>query len=298
MDEARDEARDAAIHAARMAAARYGLAPLRSAAPGRLGHQLAHGAGSSIEFMDHRPYQPGDDIRRIDWSAYARTDRLIVKLYRQEVTPHLDLCLDTSRSMDATPAKSAAALGLGAAFMEIAAASGFSATLWQAGERLEPLHTGSRGEAPWWRDVRFEGERPLPELLQRASPPWRPRGVRVLISDLLQPVDPGTLLHPLAEGGSRLLLVQLWAHEDLDPPEHGNVRLVDAETGEVRELFLDEAERQRYRRRVQGHHARWSEACRRLGASLVWWEAESLLEEWTLDELVTAGVLSAPFIHA
>ena len=37
--------------------------------------------GESMEFMDHREYQPGDDLRRLDWAAYARSDKMIVKLY-------------------------------------------------------------------------------------------------------------------------------------------------------------------------------------------------------------------------
>ena len=49
--------------------------------------------------MDHREYQPGDDLRRLDWAAYARSDKMIVKLYRQEVCPHLDVVIDGSRSM-------------------------------------------------------------------------------------------------------------------------------------------------------------------------------------------------------
>ena len=67
---------------------------------GLLGGTLSQRAGSSLEFRDHRAYEPGDDLRHIDWNAYARTDQLTIKLFREEVTPHLDVVIDTSRSMD------------------------------------------------------------------------------------------------------------------------------------------------------------------------------------------------------
>jgi len=78
---------------------RYALSVPHNAPFGTTGSQMANRPGSSLEFMDHREYQPGDDLRRIDWSAFARSDRLTVKLYREEVCPHLDVLIDGSRSM-------------------------------------------------------------------------------------------------------------------------------------------------------------------------------------------------------
>ena len=79
---------------------RYALQIPQVAASGIVGSRLGRRAGSSIDFQDYREYQPGDDLRFIDWGIYARTDRLSIKLFREEVTPHLDLVLDGSRSMN------------------------------------------------------------------------------------------------------------------------------------------------------------------------------------------------------
>src|SRR5213595_2519848 len=89
--------------------ARYTLRIPQTAASGLTGSRLGRRVGSSIDFQDYREYQPGDDLRFIDWGIYARTDRLNIKLFREEVTPHLDLLIDGSRSMslDAKPAASA-----------------------------------------------------------------------------------------------------------------------------------------------------------------------------------------------
>lgn len=55
--------------------------------------------GVSVEFAQHRPYVPGDDIRHLDWKVYARTDKLQVKQYQQETTLDLILLVDSSGSM-------------------------------------------------------------------------------------------------------------------------------------------------------------------------------------------------------
>src|SRR5215471_3607179 len=79
---------------------RYALQIPQVAASGLIGSRLGRRAGTSIDFQDYREYQPGDDLRFIDWGIYARTDRLSIKLFREEVTQHLVLLLDGSRSMN------------------------------------------------------------------------------------------------------------------------------------------------------------------------------------------------------
>jgi uncharacterized protein (DUF58 family) len=56
--------------------------------------------GQSLEFAEHRAYQPGDDLRRIDWRLYGRTDRFYLKTYEAETNADLRIALDISRSMD------------------------------------------------------------------------------------------------------------------------------------------------------------------------------------------------------
>ena len=61
-------------------------------------HKSPH-RGFSVEFSEHREYTPGDEIRHLDWRAYARSDRYYVKLYEQETNLRATLVLDTSGSM-------------------------------------------------------------------------------------------------------------------------------------------------------------------------------------------------------
>ena len=66
---------------------------------GRDGDQLGRGTGASLEFQDRRSYVAGDDLRHLDWRAYARTDQLMLRLYREEILPHVEIVVDASRSM-------------------------------------------------------------------------------------------------------------------------------------------------------------------------------------------------------
>src|SRR3954469_25616572 len=114
---------------------RYALQIPQVAASGQVGSRLGRRAGSSIDFQDYREYQPGDDLRFIDWGIYARTDRLSIKLFREEVTPHLDLVLDGSHSMNLEgTAKAAGAAKLAALLATAAANSQCSQAVWFSGE--------------------------------------------------------------------------------------------------------------------------------------------------------------------
>ena len=71
--------------------------------------------GLSAEFSDFREYMPGDDLRRMDWNAYARLDKLYIREYMEEKEAIVSVLLDTSASMDyGTPSKAELAVDLAA----------------------------------------------------------------------------------------------------------------------------------------------------------------------------------------
>ncbi|MFO0928275.1 MAG: DUF58 domain-containing protein [Gemmataceae bacterium] len=221
----------------------------------------------------------------MDWNAYARTDQLTVKLYREEVTPHLDVVVDASRSMDLEGSrKAAAAVALAAFFATAGARAGYSHALWQLADACRPVLAGNRPPA-LWDGLAFDHRGgPVAGL-----PPWRPRGTRVLISDLFWLGEPLALVRPFAERAAAAVVVQLLAAADVDPPEGESVRLVDAETDEVREIHVDALVARQYRDALARHQDSWSRACRQCGAVFVTVVAETLLAGWDLAPLVAAG---------
>ncbi|MBN1918361.1 MAG: DUF58 domain-containing protein [Verrucomicrobia bacterium] len=270
---------------------RYALSVPPNAPFGASGGHLSNRPGSSLEFMDHREYQPGDDLRRIDWSAYARSDRLTVKLYREEVSPHLDILIDGSRSMalDETD-KARATLGLAAMFAAAASNAGYSHCGWLARGGCEKIGNGTDRPSVW-EGIEFDHRDNVTESFRRLSPAWRPRAIRVFLSDLFWLDDPLHTLQRLAEGASAVVVVQVVAKADAEPPERGNIRLVDSESDEMMEVFLDAVAQKRYREAFARHQENWHRGCRQVGALMTTLVAEDVLGGWQLDALVAAEVL-------
>ncbi len=274
-----------------LAARRFALAAPRFGPANRTGPALGARPGSSLEFRDYRGYEPGDDLRHVDWNAFARSDQLSVKLFREEVAPHLDLLIDGSRSMALDgSAKAHATLALAGFFATAAANAGASHAGWLLAADAVPLGDQQRRPAEW-EAVRFEYRTAPVPALTHAAARWRPRGVRVLLSDLLWNADPGHAVRLLADRAASAVVVQVLAAADAAPPIGGAVRLLDSETDEVREVRIDGGAIARYREnltRLQGH---WHDACRATGAVFATVVAEDLLRDWRLDALVAAGVL-------
>ena len=275
------------------AGARFEIAAPQRPPQGAAGAHMGRLAGSSLEFKDHREYQAGDDLRHIDWSAYARSDRLIVKLYREEVSPHVDLLLDASRSMAlAGTAKARAALGLSAALASAAASAGFSHRLWLTGQGCQEAPNGAERPSAW-EGIDLDAAESPEESLHRLPPRWRPQGIRILLSDLLWLGDPMATLARLSDQASAVFVVQILAEEDADPGLRGNLRLADCESGEEEEIFVDAVVERRYRDTLAAHQQNWSRACRQVGASMITLIAEELVQNWDLAPLVHAEALRA-----
>jgi uncharacterized protein (DUF58 family) len=266
---------------------RYALGVPRQAPIGVAGTTLAARAGSSLEFKDHRDYQPGDDVRHLDWGAYARSDQLVVKLFREEVTPHLDLVLDASRSMDLEDTrKGEAALALTGFLVAAAGNAGYSHSAWRLAAECRPVGNGTKGPS-LWEELSFDHVGPPGAL----TPQWRPRGLRVLVSDLLWLGEPLSVLRPLADRAATTVVIQVLARADVEVPVGQSFRLVDSETDEVREIHIDAGTARRYREALARHQENWQRACRQVGGVFTSVVAEELLREWRLNDLVAADVL-------
>ncbi len=231
--------------------------PLKLGLRGSSGNVAGSGAGSSIDFQDHRPYVPGDDPRHIDWQAYARSGHYTMKLYREEVRPLADIVLDASRSMALNEAKAARTLELAAFCLESALRSGASVRLYSAvGDTVTPLD--------------LDGEIEIPASDVVAAPalhriPWRAASLRVVISDLLFPSAPEALVAPLMSSRGRAILFVPWCVEEADPDWLGNTELIDCEAGSHRDLRFHREDLAHYATIYRNHFALWQTEARRHG---------------------------------
>jgi uncharacterized protein (DUF58 family) len=270
--------------------ARYALQIPQVAASGWTGSRSGRRAGSSIDFQDYREYQPGDDLRFIDWGIYARTDRLTVKLFREEVIPHLDLILDGSRSMNLeNTAKAKAVAQLAALLATSAANAQCTQAIWLSGEGFQRLQNDTLTPGAWDK-LDLDSNRTPEQSFEILPPKFRRLGVRVLISDLLWPGNPISVLRRLRDGAATLFVIQLLARDDVTPPEHGNLRVVDSETGDESEIYIDATVAKQYTENLAQLQQSWSDACRQCGAHMTTLIAEDL--ENSLDELQAIQLLT------
>ena len=268
---------------------RYALQIPQVAASGWTGLRSGRRAGSSIDFQDYREYQPGDDLRFIDWGIYARTDRLTVKLYREEVTPHLDLIVDGSRSMSlAESAKAVAVAQLAALLATCAANTQCTQAVWLSGEGFQRLPNDTLTPSAWDK-LELDSKRTPEQSFEILPPKFRRLGIRVLVSDLLWPGEPLQFLRRLRDGAAVLFVIQMLARDDVNPPEHGNLRVVDSETGDETEIYVDSSIARQYAGNLAALQQSWSDACRQCGAHMTTLIAEDF--ENSLGELETLQLL-------
>ncbi len=209
---------------------------------GEMGERSAARRGSSAEFLEHRGYAPGDDLRRIDWLAYARSGQAVTKLYKNDEDAAVRLLLDASSSLDfGEPNKFLIARKLAAAVGYMALAGSPRAQLLVARELDESKVVGLDRALPVRRGRGALGSllRELEEARPEGAPIWPEpspsrcsalpgRALLVVLSDFL---DPGPVTRALTQAraaGHEVVLIQVLAEEELSPRLEGDFSLEDA----------------------------------------------------------------------
>ena len=229
--------------------------------------------GFSVEFTEYREYTPGDDPRHLDWHLYARSDRYYVKRFEDETNLRCLLLLDGSRSMEfGTPhtkfdyARTLAAT-LAYFLTEQRDAVGLARFPQEIDHYIPP-----RYRAGHWRRLLVALEQPctgqtteLAPPLEQAAERLSKRGMLVLISDLLAPLERVELaLGFLTARGQEVLVFQVLDPAELSFDFERPELFVDLETG--RKMYVDpERIRRDYQQRFDRHLQDVEGVCARLG---------------------------------
>jgi len=230
--------------------------------------------GFSVEFTEYRQYTIGDDPRYVDWRVFARSDRYFIKKFEDETNLRCHLLVDNSRSMSFGSngySKAQYAATLAATLAYFLYLQGDAIGLLTFDEEIRD-YLPPRHRTGHLRQLMLALEKPsggkatnLAAPLKRVAGMVRKRGVIVLISDFLTPVEKlDSDLIALAACGHELVLFQV-----LDPAElnfsFGNAAMFqDAESG--RTLFIDPSvARKEYMNRLEAHCDGLRAVCQRLG---------------------------------
>jgi uncharacterized protein (DUF58 family) len=225
--------------------------------------------GSSVEFADYRAYGHGDDLRYVDWNIYGRLDRLHVKLFVDEEDLSLHLLVDASASMGfGAPSKLAYALRVAAALGFVGLVNFERVGLGVLRERVAEGWPPTRGRAhvlpmmDFLAGVEPGGVTSINEGLANYAQRAREPGLAVLISDLLDPAGYERGIRALLERRFDVHVVHLLDPEEMNPTLGGDLRLIDSETDELRDLTVDAEALRAYHERLRGFLERAEAFCR------------------------------------
>lgn len=264
--------REELLQLAKVLAGKYRLSPPRLPAGGGVGAFAGQRDGQSVDFHDFREYQPGDDLRRVDWRAYARSGQMHLKLFREEVSPVVELHLDTSASMAAYPGKEQAAIFLAAFLRAVALASEGRPFLCRNGKRF----SGSDFDRALL-DTEFTG---TPFANAVAPRPLGMRPMRFFLSDYLFGDELPALLARQSAGSLAFCPLMLLAESEVHPPWRGLRRLCDIESPEhIMDLSLTENTITAYKHRLAKHCENLNALALRNGGRLLACEVSDAGEE-------------------
>lgn len=251
-------------------------------------------AGPGQEFLDHRRFHHGDDLRAVNWRAYMRLEKLFLKMFQVEPRIPVRLLLDISASMgpkfDYARQLAAALCYIGLVRLDTICIVPFRDSLGDS-----HLCTGGRHRfrpaAQFLTDLTCGGRTNYLNMSRDFASEYPQRGLVMIISDFLDDADVEKPLQYLADFGHELTLLQVWAPEDREPDWEGELELEDAETGARLEIALDKAAAESYREAFDAHARKLSDLANRTGGRYVGLSTDQGIEEAIFDSLMRVGAV-------
>jgi uncharacterized protein (DUF58 family) len=217
------------------------------------GHNTSRFAGAGQEFLDHRQFHHGDDLRAVNWRAFLRLEKLFLKMFQLEPRIPVRMLIDVSKSMETGEIdKFLYARRLAAALCYVGLVRLDSIALQPFSNKLHDAFTASGGRHRFTPAMNFlsglqpSGQTNFLECSRQFCAKYPQRGLTMVISDFLDDGDCEKPLQYLADFGHELILLQVWADEDREPPWEGELEIEDAETGQKVELAFDADARTQY----------------------------------------------------
>ncbi len=192
--------------------------------------------GSSSEFADYRDYMPGDDVTKIDWNAFARFEKLYLKLYLDERQVHTRIYIDASKSMKfGKGKKDEQALRLAAVFTYLSVCEMDKVSVYMIRDgHLEEVFTNMLGRESFYNgigkldNIEFDGDSKITEAILPSAVGYGD-GLSVIISDFLTDEDYEGAIEHLANKRRDILCVQVLSKEEMTPKTRGKMHFIDSE---------------------------------------------------------------------
>jgi len=264
------------------------------------GHNASRFSGAGQEFLDHRHFHHGDDVRDVNWRAFMRLEKLFLKMFQLEPRIPVRILVDTSKSMltggngttkfDYARKLTAALCYVGLVRLESICLNPFSSTLGDS-------FVASGGRYRVQPAIRFlngleaSGRTDFMAVVREFISRYPQRGVVFVISDFLDDADCEKPLQYLADFGHEMILTQIWSEADREPPWEGELELEDAETGRVVRLPFGADVRGAYTAAFDEYSSRLRDVALRNGGRYVGLSTDVVVEDAIFGPLLGTGAI-------
>jgi uncharacterized protein (DUF58 family) len=281
--------------------------------------------GASVEFRDFRKYEAGDDFRHVDWSIFARLERLMLRQFVEEEDVRIDILIDQSQSMHfgkpVTKFDFARRAAAALAFLAVGSLDRVSVATFDSELRsrtralrgrghlhsilafLEGLdHQMTHSDEPEGtpdnnQDQNGTGDETersgdttpstnIGSVIRKYQRATLKTGIVFMISDFLDENNFRTEMKLLAQRGFDLNLIQVMMPEELEPTLKGDLTLVDSESGTVRDVSLNERLIASYKQTLGEYTKSLELFCRGAGIGYTITRVDVSFEDLLLRELV------------
>ena len=263
------------------------------------GNHQTKSFGSSCEYADFRDYIPGDDITKIDWNAFARFEKLYLKLYLDERQRHTKIYIDASRSMNyGKGKKDVQAIKLAAALAYLSVNEMDKVSIYVIHEKqIEEVISGMLGKEAYinsigkLNEITFSGDSYISEAILPSKVGYGD-GTSIIISDFLTDNNFEDAINYLADKKRDVFCVQILTAEELNPKARGKMHFFDSENGD--KSYRKNINRdiiKAYKMALEYATGRIRECCHSRGADYLLCSSADAVSDILFNKLVTMGVL-------
>ncbi len=215
------------------------------------GHNSSKFSGPGQEFLDHRNFTAGDDLRAVNWRAYMRLEKLFLKMFQIEPRVPIRLFLDASESMGLGNKWSyARRLAAAITYVGLVRLDAIQVIPFRE-ELVEGMSCGGGRHrfspvADYLGALEAKGKTDFDRVAREFLGDNRQRGLVIVISDFMGEGDWLRPLQFLADFGHELTLIQIWDDDDRSPGAIGDLEVTEVESGKQVKINFDEKAREQY----------------------------------------------------
>jgi uncharacterized protein (DUF58 family) len=264
--------------------------------------------GSGLEFLDLRAYQPGDDIRHIDWRQTARRGEAVVRRFRNEAASDWFICVDCSASVGMHPSKWLMSIRLASALAYTCLFSGHRVAMLLFSDRIQGMCHLGRGAHQFAALLDLllakdadalaanTGNSGFGRTRQAATSTRRSnlglcrdyisRNSNIfIISDFLEADGMRSSMQSIRSAAASASAIQVLADDEIDVPVSGVTQLVDVESGESRQVAMSEEGIAKTMRALDEHGINLRKDCSRLGVRFTACQSSDAWQQVLIEHL-------------